>query len=103
VFRNLDPFPPSSMRIHSGILLKLVLRRKEANTHSKSKPKPKSLCNWQSVSPSGLAPNTPPPRPIINNILLVSLTTAAVLVHALWHQDGSALFPLSWCLSSIRS
>jgi hypothetical protein len=70
VFRNLvDPFPPSCMRIHPGILFKAVIRRNEANKHSKSNPKPKSLCKWQSVSPTALGPSNPSPKPTFRSRL----------------------------------
>ena len=69
VFRNLDPFPPSSMIIHSGIILKSVLRRNEANKHSKPNPKPNSICtDSRSVRPPWR--RAPPfPRPTFSHIL----------------------------------
>jgi len=47
------------MRMHSGILFKSALCRNEANKHSKSNPKPNSICKWQAVSPAALTPSTP--------------------------------------------
>jgi hypothetical protein len=70
VFRNFDPFPPSSMRIHAGILLKSVLHRNEANKHSKSNPNPiKFATDSRSVRPPWR--RAPPfPRPTFSHILL---------------------------------
>jgi hypothetical protein len=66
VFRNLDPFPPLCMRIHSGILFAGTRLTK----HSKSNLKPKSLCKWQSVSQTALAPGNPSPKPTFSHVLL---------------------------------